>query len=72
MTSPGKYRSTPEEVKRARLNPHVQEAWACALRAGVTRQEIRESSILREEDGTLPGLEQVEYDSLVQFRRVAG
>lgn len=72
MGAPGKYSPTPEEIKRARLNPHVREAWVRALRAGVTRQELQETSILREEDGSLPGLDQIEYDSIVQFRKVPG
>lgn len=53
----GNYPVTLEEASRARQNPLVREAWACALRAGVSPSELRSQSILKDSRGQLPGLE---------------
>lgn len=62
MATPNSFPATSEEASRARTSPLVREAWANALRAGVPLSELKESSVLCRDDGTLRELEALDRE----------
>ena len=62
MIPGSKPRATLVESHRARSSPMVRAAWAMALRAGVPLSELKESSILHDERGEVPELDDVEAE----------